>query len=69
MSINRMKGYVVTALLFAILYKSSSYNGAAAFTYTMATFGLGLGMIIGLVVLIAMPLVIEKALDKYRGVK
>ncbi|PML92984.1 hypothetical protein [Vibrio breoganii] len=69
MSINKVKGYIVTFLVFALIYSMSPYHGGAAISSTLKIFGFGIHMLFGVGVIICLPLVIEKTLDKYRPVE
>ncbi|PML40803.1 hypothetical protein BCS99_02005 [Vibrio breoganii] len=69
MNINKLKGYIVTFLIFTLIYSMSSYNGGAAISSTLKIFGFGIHMLLGVGVLICLPFVIEKILNIYRPVK
>lgn len=61
---NKVKGQLITIVLFAVILSLSSFHGAAAIAVTLKIFGFGYNMLTGIVTLIMMPHIIEWILNR-----
>jgi hypothetical protein len=61
---NKIKGQLITIVLFAVVLNSYSFHGADAIAVTLKIFGFGYNILTGMLTLIVMPHAIEWILNR-----